>query len=76
VFRVVAEAEMHGYLYYSAFQRHSLPGIQEFPEPPATICAHTISHQLARWLLRNLSIILIRSTNMNDEFTEDIHVVL
>jgi hypothetical protein len=51
---VIADAEMHGYLYYSAFQSHSLPGIQMFTEPPATICAHRISHQVARWLLRNL----------------------
>jgi hypothetical protein len=36
--------------------RLSESGIQNFPEPPATICAHTISHQLARWQLRNLSI--------------------
>jgi hypothetical protein len=48
---------MHGYLYYSTFQSHSLPGIQTFTEPPATVCAHRISHKLARWLLRNLSIL-------------------
>ncbi len=33
----------------------SLPGMQNFTEPPATVCAHRISHQLALWLLRNLS---------------------
>jgi hypothetical protein len=49
---------MHGHLCYSTFQSHSLPVVQKSTQPPTTICAQQISHQLARWLLRNLSIIL------------------
>jgi hypothetical protein len=56
VFRVVGKAEMHSYPYYFAFQSHSLPGIQNSTEPPATICAQQISPHVARWLLCNLSI--------------------
>jgi hypothetical protein len=34
---VADEAEMHGYLYYSAFQSHLISGIQTFTEPPDTV---------------------------------------